>query len=59
MNGTDPFIDQWRPIGIRKELEQMSEAEREAFLRVYGHLEGMLDRCVRGTGKRSKLNSRD
>lgn len=33
-------------IGIRKELEQMSDAETEALLRVYGHLEGMLDRCM-------------
>ncbi len=32
--------------GIRKELEKMSDAEIEAFLRVYGHIEGMLDRCM-------------
>jgi DNA-binding MarR family transcriptional regulator len=32
--------------GIRKELERMSDTEIEVFLRVYGHLEGMLDRCM-------------
>lgn len=32
--------------GIRKELESMSNSEMETFLRVYGHLEGMLDRCM-------------
>lgn len=32
--------------GIRKELERMSDAEIEAFLRVYGHIEEMLDRCM-------------
>ncbi|WP_410508787.1 MarR family transcriptional regulator [Methanosarcina hadiensis] len=34
--------------GIRRELEKMSDTEIEAFLRVYGHLEGMLDRCIEG-----------
>lgn len=37
--------------GIRKELERMNDAEIEAFLRVYGHLEGMLDRCMERYGK--------
>jgi len=32
--------------GIRKELEKMSDAEIETVLRVYGHLEGMLDLCM-------------
>lgn len=32
--------------GIREELEKMSDAEIEVFLKVYGHLEGMLDRCM-------------
>lgn len=32
--------------GIKKELEKMNDAEIEAFLRVYGHLEGMLDLCM-------------
>ena len=32
---------------IRKELEQMSDAEIETFLRIYEHLEGMLDLCMR------------
>jgi hypothetical protein len=37
--------------GIREELEKMNDAEIEAFLRVYGHLEGMLDRCMDRYGK--------
>jgi DNA-binding MarR family transcriptional regulator len=37
--------------GIKEELEKMSDAEIEAFLRVYGHLEGMLDRCMERYGK--------
>lgn len=32
--------------GIRKELEGMSSSEMETFLRVYGYLERMLDRCM-------------
>lgn len=32
--------------GIRKELERMNDAELEAFLRIYGHIEGMFDRCM-------------
>ncbi len=37
--------------GIRKELERITDDEIEAFLRVYGHLEGMLDRCMERYGK--------
>jgi DNA-binding MarR family transcriptional regulator len=36
--------------GIRKELERMNDTEIEAFLRVYGHFEGMLDRCMERYG---------
>jgi DNA-binding MarR family transcriptional regulator len=36
--------------GIRKELELMSDSEIEAFLRIYGHIEGMLDRCMERYG---------
>lgn len=32
--------------GIREELERMNDAGIEVFLKVYGHLEGMLDRCM-------------
>jgi len=32
--------------GIRKELEQMSDSEIDRFLRIYSHIESMLNRCM-------------
>jgi DNA-binding MarR family transcriptional regulator len=33
-------------IEIKKELEKMSDSEIDRFLRIYGHIESMLDRCM-------------
>lgn len=39
-------LHEFMETGIRKELEQMSDSEIERFLRIYGHIESMLDSCM-------------
>jgi len=39
-------LHEFMETGLRKELEQMSDSEIERFLRIYGHVESMLDSCM-------------